>query len=55
MALRELFGGKDSSMNALVKDNVKAPVRPTGEKPSAREMFERVIARFPKTIARLAE
>ncbi len=42
-------------MNALVKENVKAPVRPTGEKPSAREMFGRVMARFPKTIARLAE
>lgn len=43
-------------MNALVKDNVKAPVRPIkGEKPSAREMFERVMKRYPKTMARLAE
>lgn len=42
-------------MNALVKENVKAPVRPKGEKPSAREMFDRVMKRYPKTIARLAE
>jgi len=42
-------------MNALAKENVKAPVRPTGQKPSAREMFERVMTRYPKTMARLAE
>jgi hypothetical protein len=42
-------------MNALAKDNVKAPVQPTGRKPSAREMFERAMARYPKTMARLAE
>jgi hypothetical protein len=38
-------------MNALVK----ALVRPKAEKPSAREMFERVMKRYPKTMARLAE
>lgn len=42
-------------MNGLIKDNVKAPVRPTGRKPSATEMFARVMERFPKAIARLAE
>ena len=42
-------------MNALAKENVKAPVRPTGAKPNAREMFERMMARYPKTMARLAE
>lgn len=45
------------AMNALLKDNVKAvvPVRPTGKKPSAREMVERTLKRYPKTMARLAE
>jgi hypothetical protein len=42
-------------MNALVKENVKAPVRPTGEKPSAREMYEWVMKQYPKAMARLAE
>lgn len=42
-------------MNALAKENVKAPVQPTGKRPSAREMYERVMARYPKTMARLAE
>jgi hypothetical protein len=42
-------------MNALAKDNVKAPLRPTGDKPSARDALKRVMARYPKTIARLAE
>lgn len=32
-----------------------APVRPTGKKPSAREMHERMNQRYPKTMARLAE
>lgn len=50
-----LFGGRNGLMNALARENVKAPVRPRGEKPSAREMFERVMQRYPKTIARLAE
>lgn len=56
MALGEFIWRRDTAMNALVKDNVKAPVRPIkGEKPSAREMFERVMKRYPKTMARLAE
>jgi hypothetical protein len=42
-------------MNALIKENVKAPIRPTGKKGSAAEMFDRVMKRFPKTMARLAE
>lgn len=44
-------------MNALLKEKVKAiaPVRPTGKKPSAREMHERVKQRYPQTMARLAE
>jgi hypothetical protein len=42
-------------MNALVKENVRAPIRPKAKKPSAREMFERVMKRYPKTMARLAE
>jgi len=46
---------RNTLMNALAKENVKAPVRPTGQKPSAREMFERVMTRYPKTMARLAE
>lgn len=46
---------KGTVMNALVKENVKAPARPTGKKPSASEMFERVMKRFPKTMGRLAE
>lgn len=50
-----LFGRRDMLMNALARENVKAPARPTGEKPSAREAFERVMARYAKTIARLAE
>ena len=50
-----LFGRRDTHMNALAKENVKAPVRPTGEKPNAREMFERVMSRYSKTMARLAE
>jgi hypothetical protein len=50
-----LFGRGNTLMNALAKENVKAPVRPTGKKPSAREMFERMMSRYPKTMARLAE
>ena len=34
---------------------VKHPPRPTGEKPDARALHERTMARFPKTMARLAE
>lgn len=47
---------EEISMNALPKDNVKAvaPVRPTGKKASAREMAERTLKRYPKTMARLA-
>ena len=52
---KSLIAGRTTLMNALAKDNVKAPVRPTGKKPSAREMFERVMKRYPKTMARLAE
>lgn len=55
MALDELFVRRETAMNALVKENVKAPVRPTGKKPSAQEMFERAMRRYPKTMARLAE
>lgn len=50
-----LDGVRNTLMNALVKENVKAPVCPTGEKPAARDMFDRVMRRFPKTMARLAE
>jgi hypothetical protein len=50
-----LFGRGKIPMNALAKDKVKAPIRPKAKKPSAREMFERVMARYPKTMARLAE
>jgi hypothetical protein len=45
-------------MNALPKqagEKVRKPVRTTGRKPAADEMHERVIARYPKTMARLAE
>jgi hypothetical protein len=42
-------------MNALQKDEAKAPVKPTGKRPSAQEMLDRAKARWPKTIARLAE
>jgi hypothetical protein len=42
-------------MNALQKDKAKAPVKPTGKRPSAQEMLDRAKARWPKTIARLAE
>jgi hypothetical protein len=43
------------AMNALQKDQAKAPVKPTGKQPSAQEMLERARKRWPKTIARLAE
>ena len=53
--LASLSATGDAVMNALAKQKVKAPTRPTGKKPSASEMFERVMERFPKTMARLAE
>jgi hypothetical protein len=31
------------------------PPRPTGEKPDARAAVERIMKRYPKTMARLAE
>jgi hypothetical protein len=33
----------------------KLPPRPTGKTADAREMHDRVMKRFPKTMARLAE
>lgn len=42
-------------MNVHPKNKVKAPVRPTGKKPSAKEMLVRAKERWPKTMARLAE
>jgi hypothetical protein len=42
-------------MNALQKDQAKAPIRPTGKQPSAEEMLHRAKTRWPKTMARLAE
>ncbi|HEX5182934.1 MAG TPA: hypothetical protein VFW19_07255 [Allosphingosinicella sp.] len=45
-------------MNAPMKrakDKVRASVRPTDRKPNADEMHERVMARYPKTMARLGE
>ena len=38
-----------------VEVKVKHPVRPTGRKPSAKEMLERAATRFPKTMKRLGE
>lgn len=45
-------------MNALSKHaegKVRVPVRPTGRNPDANEMYARIMARFPKTMARLGE
>jgi hypothetical protein len=43
-------------MNAPDKPpSPKLPPRPTGKKPDGDEMYERVMKRFPKTMARLAE
>lgn len=44
-------------MDRLKKDNTKtqAPVCRSGRDPSAREMYERAMARYPRTMARLAE
>lgn len=42
-------------MNAHLKSKAKVPVRPTGKKPSAKEMLDRAKKRWPKTMARLAE
>jgi len=42
-------------MNALLRDKAKAPVRPTGKKPSVKEMLNRAKKRWPKTMARLGE
>jgi hypothetical protein len=42
-------------MNALQKDKAKAPARPTGKKPAAKEMLARAKSRWPKTMARLGE
>ena len=45
-------------MNALLKqaeDKVRKPLRATGRKADADEMYERVTKRFPKTMARLGE
>ena len=53
-----MYSPEEATMNALLKqadERVRAPVRPTGRKPSAAEMHERIMARYPKTMARLAE
>jgi hypothetical protein len=42
-------------MNAHLKTKAKAPIKPTGKKPSAQEMLDRAKKRWPKTMARLAE
>ena len=43
-------------MNAPQKPpKPKLPPRPTGEKPDAKEIVERVLKSYPKTMARLAE
>lgn len=42
-------------MNALLKDKAKAPIRPTGKKPSVKTMLARAKKRWPKTMARLGE
>jgi translation initiation factor IF-3 len=45
-------------MNAWLKqagEKVRKPVRSTGRKPAADEMHERVMSRYPKTMASLAE
>jgi hypothetical protein len=43
-------------MNAPQKPpKPKLSARPTGEKPDARAAVERILKRYPKTMARLAE
>lgn len=50
-----LFGVRNTAMNALQRDKAKAPVKPTGKKPTVEEMLDRAMTRWPKTMARLAE
>ena len=49
---------EEAAMNALLKQaegKVRTPVLATGRSPSAQEMHERVIKRYPKTMKRLGE
>jgi hypothetical protein len=55
MALGESCRSEEMAMNALQKDKARAPIRPTGKKPSAKDMLARAKKRWPKTMARLGE
>lgn len=56
--LWEEFSPKEPPMNAPDKPPPKKPkleARPNGKQPDGDEMYERVMKRYPKTMARLAE
>jgi len=45
-------------MNALLKhaeEKTRTPIRATGRTPSVAELHERIMRRYPKTMARLGE
>lgn len=53
----ELYSPRRSPVVALrqTETDTRLPTRSTGRKPDAREMHDRVMRRYPKTMARLAE
>lgn len=47
--------GTMKSLHKQIEDKVRAPVRKTGREPDLGEMHDRVMNRFPKTMARLGK